>query len=617
MGNTCCKNTEESQESSRGFYPGNKHRRYQNYHQYKPNKNDIHNPRCSGAHCESPDNVKINVNNMMIYCGQAQMGRNGKEETSPEKSPSILDKCKEKYRPNSISCVKEVDESKEVSRKEDNTFSKINRDLSNKSIYENMVRKGNFKIEDKYDFKEPLGKGGFGRVIKAILKDGGHIRACKIQSKKNFSKKALTMVKNEIEILKIADHPNIIKIFEFTEDEEDLNIFMELCEGGEIFEYICKKGTFSEGMACKIIKQVLSALAYLHSKNIIHSDLKAENIMFFEKDAKDLHVKLIDFGMATKFNPKEKLSQVQGTPYYLAPEILKGKYDEKADIWSCGVLLYIMLSGGPPFRGKSLKEVFISILTHELTFELKKWDHISEMSKNFIRKLLEFKPSDRPTAQDCLKMAWVKRFSKNKECGTNVISKSVLKNLQRFNCERKFQQAILAYIANYLTPARNNKKLRETFLKLDEDHDGVLKKNDLKCLIPKQILSAMDLNNDGVIDYTEFVAAATDVKTTLTEANLKHSFKQFDVNGEGYIDIENLKKILGVVEAEDDLVDILQLVEIGDEKRINYTEFKKIMMMLIRNHSKSISDLGKKKSSILDLGFLMQAQCVSKDFNFP
>jgi calcium-dependent protein kinase len=142
------------------------------------------------------------------------------------------------------------------------------------------------------------------------------------------------MVKNEIEILKITDHPNIVKVYEFSEDEKDLNIIMEYCEGGELFEYISKKGTFTEGMACKIIKQIFSALSYLHSNNIIHSDLKPENIMFYDKDAKDLHVKIIDFGMATKFNPDEKLSNINGTPYYLAPEVLRREYSSKADIWS-------------------------------------------------------------------------------------------------------------------------------------------------------------------------------------------------------------------------------------------------------------------------------------------
>lgn len=232
-------------------------------------------------------------------------------------------------------------------------------------------------------------------------------------------------------------------------------------------------------MACKIIKQILSALAYLHSKNIIHSDLKAENIMFVDKDSQDLHVKLIDFGMASKFEPDQKLSQVQGTPYYLAPEMLRGSYDSKVDIWSWGILLYLILSGSPPFKAKSIKEVFKEIIKGDLKFSNKKWVLMSKEVQVFIRALLEPDPDKRPTAQEWLKMKWIRKFSKSKAWGTNIISKSALRNLQKFNWHRKMEYAIVNYIANFLTSAQNQKALRETFLKLDKDKDGVLSKSDL------------------------------------------------------------------------------------------------------------------------------------------
>ena len=381
---------------------------------------------------------------------------------------------------------------------------------------------------------------------------------------------------------------------------------MELCEGGELFEHILKKGTFSEGMAWKIIKQVLSALSYLHKQNIIHSDLKAENIMFLEKDSNDFLVKLIDFGMATKFDPQEKLSNIQGTPYYLAPEVLKGEYDEKADIWSWGVVLYIMLSGSPPFKGKTLKQVFTSIMKHELAFDPKQWGDMSEMVIEFIKTLLNFDPEKRPTAQEWLKMRWVRRFSKNKEWGTNLISKQVLKTLQQFNCEQKLQKSIISYIANFLTPARNERKLRETFLKLDKDKDGVLSQADLVSYAPRQLVVSFInfhqilfrrswiLNKDEVVNYSDFVAAASNIKEMVTESNLKQWFKHFDIDSDGYIQLSDLKNILGLGdEINEDNSSVLCIAESEDRttKMINYEEFKKIMVMLVKNHSNQIQIL--------------------------
>lgn len=384
----------------------------------------------------------------------------------------------------SISIVKEEDESKEVSRLEDdntqkreeskimwvsdNSSSSSGPDLDDdaflkqiqkhqKDNYSNisMVKQSNSRIEEEYEFLANLGEGGYGKVLKVKTKSTNQIRAWKVQQKAKFKPSTIQMIRNEIEILKITDHPNIVKVYEFTEDDDNFNIVMEYCQGGELFEYIVKKGTFTEGMAWKIIKQVLSAISYLHSHNIIHSDLKAENIMFVDEDSEDMHVKIIDFGMATKFNPDEKLSRIQGTPYYIAPEVLKGEYDAKADVWSWGILLYIMLSGTPPFKAKSIKEVFKQILKHDFNFDSKRWDGKSDLVKDFIKQLLSFDPNDRPTAQECLKMKWIRRFSKNKACGTNVISKTVLRNLKQFNWERKMEYAIVSYIANFLTTSQN------------------------------------------------------------------------------------------------------------------------------------------------------------------
>jgi calcium-dependent protein kinase len=401
----------------------------------------------------------VNISTNCINRGSQWVGHNQTTGNFNQKS---------KYFNKSISIVKEVEESKEISKIEDEQKSKNEESkfspeldfspssesfenespnfiiLSNKrcnpltfQINDQIGQLPNFgtsstKIEDKYDFLGIIGQGAYGKVIKVQDKYSKQIRAWKIQEKNKISKADMDMIRNEIEILRITDHPNIVRVYEFSEDDENFNIIMEYWEGGELLEYICKSGTFTEGMACKILKQILSALSYLHSQNIIHSDVKAENIMFVNKNAEDLHVKIIDFGLASKFNPDEKMSTIQGTPYYIAPEVLKKNFNEKADIWSWGILLYTILCGKPPFYGKTLKEVFSAILQYDLKFEHKNWEDKSTIVKEFIRELLAYDSSKRPSAKNCLKMRWIRKFSKSKAWGTNVISKTALRNLRNF-----------------------------------------------------------------------------------------------------------------------------------------------------------------------------------------
>ena len=175
---------------------------------------------------------------------------------------------------------------------------------------------------------------------------------------------------------------------------------------------------------------------------------------------------------------RNKLSQIQGTPYYISPEVLKGWYDSKADIWSLGVLLYILLTGTPPFKASTLKGIFRKINYASVKadiFEEKRWELMSEGAIDFIKKLLIYNPADRPTANECLKLPWIQKFYKKRK-NTRHVSKMVIKNLRKFNSERRLEMAVVSYIANYLTTSQNNQNLRETFQMMDVDNDGVLTK---------------------------------------------------------------------------------------------------------------------------------------------
>ena len=209
----------------------------------------------------------------------------------------------------------------------------------------------------------------------------------------------------EVEILKKLVHPNIMQIFEFYEDKKNFYIITEFCEGGELFDKIIEKGTFSENEAAWIMKQLLSAVNYIHSNNIVHRDLKPENILLDTK--KDNIIKIIDWGTARFFDKSKKMNRINGTPYYIAPEVLAEKYDEKCDIWSCGVIMYIMLCGYPPFNAESDELILEKIKKGKFSFPPEEWDSVSPLAKDLVTKMLEFHPSKRLSANEALTHKWL------------------------------------------------------------------------------------------------------------------------------------------------------------------------------------------------------------------
>ncbi len=206
------------------------------------------------------------------------------------------------------------------------------------------------------------------------------------------------------------DHPNIVRLYEVFHDEKRFYLVTELCQGGELFEEITKRANFNEQDAASIIKQILSAIAYCHSKSIVHRDLKPENILLEDKkDDGDFQIKVIDFGASMRFDPSKKMNQVFGTAYYIAPEILKLEYNEKCDVWSVGVILYILLSGKPPFGGENDKEILDNVRTGIFSMSGNEWTSVSSEAKNLVKQMLTFDPIQRISAEEALNHLWIKK----------------------------------------------------------------------------------------------------------------------------------------------------------------------------------------------------------------
>lgn len=219
-----------------------------------------------------------------------------------------------------------------------------------------FIGKNQGKFKDCYTPGTVLGEGAFGEVRKCQHKTTKVVRAVKLVKKDNLSDNEIKALEDEIEILCKLDHPNIIKIFEIYTDDKRYYIVTELCKGGELFDEILKKeGGFTEKEAAVIIKQILQAIAYCHDLKIVHRDIKPENVLVDTELNNTL--KIIDFGISIKMKDNEKLSDVKGTSYYIAPEVFEKNYNEKCDVWSIGVIMYILLAGEPPFNGKDDKVI--------------------------------------------------------------------------------------------------------------------------------------------------------------------------------------------------------------------------------------------------------------------
>jgi len=265
-------------------------------------------------------------------------------------------------------------------------------------------------IEDKYDLGKIIGRGAFSVVKEGIRKASGKKYAIKCISKKLIDKKELSLLEREIDIMKKLQHPNIIQLMEVIDTPDTLFLVLEYVSGGELFDSIVNKGSYSEIDAAKIVRQILEAIRYVHSNGIAHRDLKPENLLL-SGEGKEEFVKIADFGLSKDFG-QEQLQTSCGTPDYVAPEVLMGEpYDMSVDLWSIGVICYVLLCGFPPFYGETQKELFENIMSGTFDFPDPEWSDVSDAAKHFIQKILVVNPNERYTAEEALDDPWMKESS--------------------------------------------------------------------------------------------------------------------------------------------------------------------------------------------------------------
>ena len=443
------------------------------------------------------------------------------------------------------------------------------------------------KFLDYYDVIKQLGKGGYGKVYEVKNKTTGEIRACKQLSKSNLSN--LKKFEKEIELLIKTDHPNIIKLYEVFEDDRFIYLIMEKCNGGELFDriiiHIQSNKMYTEKDAAKIFQQLISAIVYCHDNGIVHRDLKPENLLYInEGDEINNPIKVIDFGLSRNFDPKSKMNTKVGTAYYVAPEVLEGNYTEKCDVWSAGVILYILLSGEPPFNGANDREIYKAISKMIYQFPYNKWKKISKNAIDLIEKCLV--PEDkRISAKEVLEHPWFKKIDNEENADIQID----LPSFKDYVNSCKLKKMTLTYIASRLNE-NDVSNLREIFTSFDKNKDGHISLEELKNGLEKlngkeidnqeieKIFLSLDTDKNGQIGYTEFLASIINERTYLNEERLYEAFVNLDKNGSGKISKDEIKTVIMKNNANDNCVEkIIEKVDKNGDGVIDYNEFLDMM----------------------------------------
>ncbi|GAB4845562.1 Calcium-dependent protein kinase 10 [Ancistrocladus abbreviatus] len=444
------------------------------------------------------------------------------------------------------------------------------------------------RIFDKYLIGRELGRGEFGVTYLATDRETKEKLACKSISKRKLRTAVdVEDVRREVAIMStLPEHPNVVKLRATYEDNEAVHLVMELCEGGELFDRIVARGHYSERAAAGIARTIAEVVRMCHENGVMHRDLKPENFLFANKK-ENSPLKAIDFGLSVFFRPGERFTEIVGSPYYMAPEVLKRNYGPEVDIWSAGVILYILLCGVPPFWAETEQGVALAILRGILDFKREPWPQISDAAKNLVLRMLEPDPKKRLTAQQVLEHPWIQ----NAKNAPNVpLGDIVRTRLKQFAVMNKFKKKAMRVIAEHLS-VEEVEIIRDMFMLMDTDCDGKVAYEELRAGLRKVgsqlaepeimlLMEVADVDGNGYLDYGEFVAVTIHLQKMENDEHFHRAFIFFDKDGSGYIELDELRDALVDESGETDadvLNEIMREVDTDKDGRISYDEFVAMM----------------------------------------
>nr|CAA65500.1 protein kinase [Medicago sativa] len=456
-----------------------------------------------------------------------------------------------------------------------------------------ILGKGLEDVKQFYTLGKELGRGQFGVTFLCTENSTGLLYACKsISKRKLVSKSDREDIKREIQIMQhLSGQPNIVEFKGAYEDRNSVHVVMELCAGGELFDRIIAKGHYSEKAAASICRQIVNVVNICHFMGVMHRDLKPENFLLASKDENAL-LKATDFGLSVFIEEGRVYRDIVGSAYYVAPEVLRPRCGKEIDIWSAGVILYILLSGVPPFWAETEKGIFDAILEGHIDFESEPWPKISDSAKDLVRKMLIQEPKKRITAAQVLEHPWIKGGN----ASDKPIDSAVLSRMKQFRAMNKLKKLALKVIAENMSE-EEIRGLKAMFTNMDTDNSGTITYEELKAGLQrlgsklseaevKQLMEAADVDGNGTIDCIEFITATMHRHKLERDDHLYKAFQYFDKDSSGFItrdELETAMKEYGmgddatIKEIISEVDTIISEVDTDHDGRINYEEFCAMM----------------------------------------
>ncbi|KAF8066328.1 CPK24 [Scenedesmus sp. PABB004] len=442
-------------------------------------------------------------------------------------------------------------------------------------------------LADDYEVGRIIGHGAFAKVQACTHRASGAEFAVKTVPKRSDDLKQREGVVKEVAIMRLLQgHPHTVQLSRVYEDAAAFHLVMELCAGGELFNRIIRAGQFGERDAAAVMRALLSFVQHAHARHVVHRDLKPENILLTSAGPEG-QLRVVDFGTSEFCRPGERLTQKFGTPYYVAPEVLQCDYGPAADVWSCGVVLYILLCGYPPFAGASDARILQKVAAGAYSFANREWQCVTEGAKQAVTAMLAVDPRERASAAELLATPWLVDSSGGSPGGSQdgspggspraaaaaaapaapatrrarssgdgaALGTHMVRRLRAFAAMSHMKRLALVVLARSLT-SRDVARLRELFLAMDKDEDGHINAADLHAALTHvggvlapgeldELLRLSDVSGRGSIDYEMFLAAMLDSGRVAARRDaVRRSFETLDRDGDGFISVEDLAQVL-------------------------------------------------------------------------